>query len=91
MPSIEDGVHSVFAGKGKSEAHQQIVTSRDHGHQELHLHYAFMGRETEDRASPILVSKFSKDRWLITHFVPCKGTTDATSKEPPLLRESCTI
>ena len=33
-----------------------------------------MGRETEDRASPILVGKFSKDRWLITHTVPCKGT-----------------
>ena len=27
-----------------------------------HLDYAFMGRETEDRASPILVGKFSKDR-----------------------------
>ena len=35
---------------------------------------AFMGRETEDRASPILLGKFSKDRWLITHPVPCKGT-----------------
>ena len=33
-----------------------------------------MGRETEDRASPILVGKCSKDRWLITHPVPCKGT-----------------
>ena len=33
-----------------------------------------MGRETEDRESPVLVGKFSKDRWLITHFVPCKGT-----------------
>ena len=33
-----------------------------------------MGRETEDRVSPILVGKFSKDdRWLITHPVPCKG------------------
>ena len=33
-----------------------------------------MGRETEDRAPPILVGKFSKDRRLITHPVPCKGT-----------------
>ena len=33
-----------------------------------------MGRETEDRASPILLGKFSKDRWLITHPVPCKST-----------------
>ena len=33
-----------------------------------------MGRETEDRASPILVGKFSADRWLITLPVPCKGT-----------------
>ena len=62
------------AGKGKSEAHRRIEASRDHGHPELHLDYAFMGRETEDRASPILVGKFSKDRWLITHPVPCKGT-----------------
>ena len=31
-------------------------------------------RETEDRASPIHVGSFSKDRWLITHPVPCKGT-----------------
>ena len=28
----------------------------------------------EDRASAILVGKFSKDRWLITHPVPCRGT-----------------
>ena len=28
----------------------------------------------EDRAAPILMSRFSKDRWLITHPVPCKGT-----------------
>ena len=33
-----------------------------------------MVREVEDRASPILVGKFSKDRWLLTHPVPCKGT-----------------
>ena len=43
------------------------------GHRELHLDYAFMGREAEDRAAPILVGKFSKDRWLITP-VPCNGT-----------------
>ena len=33
-----------------------------------------MGRQMEDRPSPILVGKFSKDRWLITYPVPCKGT-----------------
>ena len=62
------------AGKGKSEAHRRMGASRDHVHPELHLDHAFMGRETEDRESPILVGKFSKDRWLITHPVPCKGT-----------------
>ena len=62
------------AGKGKSEAHRRIEASRDHGHLELHLDHGFMGRETEDRASPILVGKFSKDCWLITHLVPCKGS-----------------
>ena len=33
-----------------------------------------MGRENEDSASPILVDKFSRDRGLIRHRVPCKGT-----------------
>ena len=30
------------AGKGKSEAHRRMEASRDHGHPELHLHYACM-------------------------------------------------
>ena len=62
------------AGKGKSEAHRRIEATRGHGHPEFHLDYAYMGSEAEDKASPILVGKFSKDRWLITHHVPCKGT-----------------
>ena len=33
-----------------------------------------MSREVEGRASPILVGRLSKSRWLITHPVPCKGT-----------------
>ena len=44
-----------------------MEASRDHVHPELHLDYACMGREAEDRASPMLVGRFSKDRWLITH------------------------
>ena len=48
--------------------------SHDHVHPELHLDDAYVGREAEDRASPILVGKFSKDRWLMTHLVPWKGT-----------------
>ena len=63
-PRFEDGVHF---------AHQRMEASRDQGHPELHLGYADMGREMEDRASPILVGRFSKDRW-ITHLVLCKGT-----------------
>ena len=51
-----------------------MEASRDHGHPKLHMDYAYVGREAEDRASPILVGKFSMDRWLITHPVPCKGT-----------------
>ena len=65
------------AGKGKSETHRRMEASRDHGHPELRLNNALYGsmvREVEDRASPILVGKFSKDRWLLTHPVPCKGT-----------------
>ena len=72
MPSIEGGVRSVSLAK--SEAHRRMEASRDHGHPELHPDYAFLGRETEDRASPILVGRFSKDRWLITHRVPRKST-----------------
>ena len=59
------------AGKRKNEATE---ASRDHGHPELHLGCANMGREMDDRASPILVGRFSKDRWFITHLVPCTGT-----------------
>ena len=33
-----------------------------------------MGGEAEDRAWPILGEKFSRDRWLVTHLVLCKGT-----------------
>ena len=47
-------------GKGKSEAHRRIEASRDRGHPELHLDYAFMGRKTKDRASPILVASSQK-------------------------------
>ena len=55
------------AGKGKSEPHRRIEASRDRGHPELHLDCCYMGREAEDRASPILVGKFSKDGWLVNH------------------------
>ena len=50
------------ACKGKSEVHRRIGASRGHGHPELHLDYAYMGREAEDSTSPILVGKFSVDR-----------------------------
>ena len=60
------------AGKGKSEAHRRMEASRGHGQPELHLDFAYVGRELQDRASPILLGKFSKDRWLATHPVPCK-------------------
>ena len=65
-----------MAGKGKSDAHRRIEASRGHGHPELHLDYAYMGREAEVRASPFLVGKVSKDRWLIT---PCAVQRDSAS------------
>ena len=75
MPNIERGsCPSCVAGKGQIETHRWLEASRDRWHPELHLDYACAGREAEDRASPILVGKFSKDRWLATHPVPCKGT-----------------
>ena len=71
-PSIEYGVHSALLATERVK----LLDGWRHGHPELHLDYAFMGRETEDRAShvlvgrvsSILVGRFSKDRWLIT---PC--------------------
>ena len=56
------------AGKEKSDGW------RHHETMGIQVEYAFMGRAVEDRASPILVGRFSKDRWLITQLVPCKGT-----------------
>ena len=74
MPSDEGWCPFFVVGKGKSEGHRRTEASRDRGHLELHLDCANVGREAEDRASPILVGKLSKDRWLTTHPVPCKGT-----------------
>ena len=62
------------ACKGKSEAHRRMEAPRDHAHPELHLDYAYVGEEAEDRASPILVGKLLRDWWLVTHLVLCKGT-----------------
>ena len=39
----------------------RIEAARDHRHVELHLDYAFICRETEDRSSPILVGTFPED------------------------------
>ena len=61
------------AGKGKSEAHRQLEADRDHGMPALHFDYAYLGREGDDRATPILVGRFTKDRWLVTRPVPVKG------------------
>ena len=63
-----------IACKGKSEAHRRMEASRDHGHLELHLDYACVNGAAEDRASPILVGKFLRDWWLVTHLLLCKGT-----------------
>ena len=68
------GVHSALLAKERVKLIDGLKRHETMGHPELHVDYAFMGRETEDRASQILVGKFSKDRWLITHPVPCKGT-----------------
>ena len=63
-----------FCAAGKGKSHRRMEASRDTGHPELHQDYAYVSREAEDRASPIMVGKFSKDRWLVTHLVPYKGT-----------------
>ena len=70
MPSINICPFSV-AGKGKSESYRRMGASRDHGHPELHLVYADLGG---GQSVTSLGGRFSKDRWLITHLVPCKGT-----------------
>ena len=61
-PSIEDGVPFCVVGKGKSEAHRRMEAPRDHVHPELHVDHANMGREAEDRASPLRLGRLSKNR-----------------------------
>ena len=55
-PSSRVGIWPGVLGKGKSEAHQRMSSSRDHGHPELHLEYAHVGREADDRTWPILMA-----------------------------------
>ena len=74
IPSVEDGFHSALQAREKVK---HVDGWRHHVTmciQNFIMDYAYVGRETEDRASPILVGKFSKDRSLITHLVPRKGT-----------------
>ena len=63
------------AGKGKSETHRRVEASRDHGHPELRLDYAFLVRWFErskiERHQSWLESS---RRRLLTHPVPCKDT-----------------
>ena len=61
-------------GRGKSEAHRRMEASRGHGHLECHLDCEYMKRATEDRELPILVGKFSKDRWLVARNKKCDDT-----------------
>ena len=74
MLSIEDGVHSALLEKESVRLVDGLKHHETMGIWNFIWIYAFMGRETEDRASSILVGKFSKDPWLITHPVPCKGS-----------------
>ena len=74
MPKIEVGVRSVWLAKERARLIDGCKRRATMGIQSFIWTVAYMGREAEDRASPILVGKFSKDRWLVTHPVPCKGT-----------------
>ena len=58
--------------RGKSEA--RLPSSFDHGHLEVHLDCACVGRATEDRESSISVDRFLKDRWLVARSKKCEGT-----------------
>ena len=67
---IEDGVHSALLAKERVRLtdgwkHRETMGIRNFIW--ITLSWA------ENTASPILVGKFSKDRWLITHPVPGKG------------------
>ena len=48
------------AGKGKSEAHRRMKASRDNWHPELHLDYAHVTRQAEDRAPPSWWTNYRK-------------------------------
>ena len=61
MPSIEDGVHSALLSK---ERVKLIDGRRHHGTMGIpnFIWITLIWTETEDRASPILVGRFSEDR-----------------------------
>ena len=73
MPNIDVGVRSVWPAKERARLIDGWKRRATMGIQSF-IWTAFMGREAEDRASPMLVGKCSKDRWLVTHPVPCTGT-----------------
>ena len=70
MPNIEVGVRSAWLAK---ERVRLIDGWKRHVIMGIQS-YAHMGREAENRESPILVERISKDRWLVTHPVTWKGT-----------------
>ena len=72
--SIEQDIRNKNFGARNGNYERNAVVKNHGTKQRSGTSSGFMGRETEDRVSPILVGNFSKDRWLITHFVPFKGT-----------------
>ncbi len=60
-------------GRGKVEAHRSKA-ERDHQLPTLSIDYSFLGKKHE-KASPVLLGRFHKDRWLLTNPVPVKGAS----------------
>ena len=67
----------LVAGRGKADPRHQLDHGED-GVASVYCDYCFMGEKVEDdklsdKCLPILVHKFTQDRWVTSHVVPRKG------------------
>ena len=66
---------ACIAGRGRSNAHV-AADSDEHALPTVAIDYAYLGDPTasdEEKASPILVLKSAKDRWISSEVYPAKG------------------
>ena len=78
------------AGKGKSETHRRMEASRDHGHPELRLDYAYMVRWFERPKLERHQSWLESSRRIVgCSLIPCRARAHTTSMDCWQARERC--